>query len=431
MSRQDLLHPRAVGGGVGQELDPRDGGLGHDGGEGAHRDGGAIRLGGVDIVPAGGEKRRQERGKEAEGGAQADPKIAGRGCPRQPARVPCGGRGCSGGGKTYLRFPVELPRRQFVLRASVALASLAAAPAARAQDAAPVPAPVRSAGATAPAEAMLRYHLALEARRSGLATEAAALLASAVALDPAAPEPRLAWASVLLEVGEAEDAREALAPLAAWSEHAAGEDGARYARLMGSAAARLGDDDGAVAWYERAVARTPMDLGLRSQLIGRYRARGDEARALVHLEAVAELLPSSAEVRVELGGALLGLERWREAEAAFAEAALMEPGLARAWDGLGMARAGNGDLAGAEEAFRRGLRSAPASAAIYEHLGDALLGGGRASEALQAYRRAEALAPGEARLARKVERAATQVPAAEGATAPDRAPSAAGETPEP
>ena len=284
------------------------------------------------------------------------------------------------------------------LLATLAAAHLAGAAVARAQ---------------APAEAMLRFHLAQEARRSGEPLVAAQWLAAAVQLDPGATIPRLEWASVLLEIGDPAAAERALTPLDSWWEgrpEAEDDLGAWYARLRGASAARRGGDDEAVVWYERAVARAPGDLGLRAQLIGQYRARNDEERALVHLQAAAGLMPPSADLRLEIGRSLLALDRWPEAERFFAEAATLDPRMERAWDGLGVARTRRGDLAGAEAAFRRGLEVAPASAVLYEHLGDALLGGGRVEAALQAYERAVTLAPNEPRLAEKVDRARAALP---------------------
>lgn len=266
---------------------------------------------------------------------------------------------------------------------------------------------------TAGAEAALRFHLGQEARRQGDEARAVEWLAEAVRLDPGAALPRIEWAAALLVVGDPGTAEAVLAPLAEWwEERPVGEDllAARYARLRAAAISRRGDADMAVTWYERAVERAPMDIGLRSQLIGHYRVRGDEEAALVHLQAVALAMPFNAELRVELGRTFLSLGRWGEAEVAFGEAVVIDPLLDRAWDGLGVARTNLGDYAGAEEALRRGLRVAPASAAIYEHLGDALLGDGRGEEALAAYRRAAALDPGERRLAEKIDRLRAALP---------------------
>ena len=298
----------------------------------------------------------------------------------------------------YLRTSVELPSSHLALRATL-LAAFATALA--------VPARGQSA------EALLRFHFAEEARQRGDQARAAEWLAEAVRLDPTAPLPRIEWAAILFETEGPTAVEAVLEPLASWwSRLPAGENAlaARYARLRAATAARRGAPDEAVVWYEQAVERAPLDLGLRAQLIGHYRARGQEEAALLHLRAAAAALPYNGELQVELGRALLDLEQWEEAEAVFGGAAAVDPRLERAWDGLGVARTERGDYAGAEAALRQGLQIAPASAAMYEHLGDALLRGGRAADALVAYQRAAALAPGETRLAEKIDRARAALP---------------------
>jgi tetratricopeptide (TPR) repeat protein len=298
----------------------------------------------------------------------------------------------------YLRLSVELPSFHFVLRATLVAFAIGGAPsAARGQS----------------AEALLRFHLAQEARRHGDDARAAEWLSEAVRLDPAAPLPRIEWAAALLAIGDPSAAETALDPLASWWDRVpAGEDelAARYAHLKAAAAARRGSPDDAIVWYERAVLRAPRDLGLRAQLIGHYRARGDEEAALLHLRATAAALPDNGDLQVELGHTLLVLARWEEAEAAFAHAVAVQPRLEQGWDGLGVARTLRGDYAGAEEALREGLRVAPRSASIYEHLGDALLGDGRAGDALVAYQRAATLAPDQTHLVDKIDRARAALP---------------------
>jgi Flp pilus assembly protein TadD len=258
--------------------------------------------------------------------------------------------------------------------------------------------------------ATLAFHLAEEARRQGDHARAAELLGEAVRLDPEAPLPRIEWAAALLAVGDATGAERVLAPLDGWWSRAESGPAGRYARLRAAVAARAHRTEEASVWYERAAERAPRDLGLRAQLIGHYRARGDEDRALLHLRVVAEALPANAELQIELGRALLALQRWSEAELVFDRVTVFDPSLEQAWDGLGVARTRRGDYSGAAEALRRGLQVAPSSAAIYEHLGDALLGDGEIQGAVTAYERAAALAPQERRIAEKVDRARAALP---------------------
>lgn len=274
--------------------------------------------------------------------------------------------------------------------------------------------PAQAPPADGSPRAAVLFNLALEARRSGDTAIAAIWLEQAVTLDPHAALPRLEWASVLLERGDPSAVAIVLDPLEERIGKAAADDppqAAAYYRLRAAAASRAGNPEAAVGLYERAARYAPADLGLRAQLIGLHRARGSTAAALVHLMAAADLMPRNIDLRLEVGRALLELERWRDAEDAFRDALQTGSGHGDAWDGLGLALAGQENYGAAEEAFRAGLRVAPASARLYEHLGDALTEGGRIADALTAYQRAVALAPdNEARLEEKIERARAAIP---------------------
>lgn len=178
------------------------------------------------------------------------------------------------------------------------------------------------------ADAGLAYHLAREARARGEMERAAALLEIAVRLDPDAVLPRLDRVEVLLELNRASGAERLLEPIA--SEVAAETEArpataARYHRLRGAIALRGGRPDMAIEGYEKAARLAPWDLGLRAQLIGLHRASGDPAAAIPHLEAASRFLPFNAELRTELGDALLDLERYAEAEAVYLEALELVP----------------------------------------------------------------------------------------------------------
>lgn len=253
------------------------------------------------------------------------------------------------------------------------------------------------------------FLLGLEARQAGDARSAARWLEASVGLDPGAVLPRLEWAAALLALGRPAEARAALQPIESRIDSIAGEDaalGARGYRLLGATASRAGDVKTAIELYERAVRYAPRDLGLRAQLIGLQSAHGTPEAAIEHMRAAAEMVPGNADLRVQIGRTLLDLARWTEAQAAFESALALQLDHEDAWDGLGLALAGQQRYASAEEAFRAGLEIAPASARLYEHLGDALLDRGQAGPALNAYRRAAALSPGDAAgLAAKIERA--------------------------
>lgn len=258
------------------------------------------------------------------------------------------------------------------------------------------------------------FLLGLEARHAEEPEAAARSFEAAVGLDPEAVLPRLEWAAALMVLGRSEAVEAALKPLAGRIDSLADSEpslGARYYRLRAAAASRAGHTDRSLSLYETAARYAPLDLGLRAQLIGIYRARDAPERAIVHMQAAAELMPGNADLRVELGRALLDLTRWAEAEEVFRSALAIRLGHEGAWDGLGLALAHQRRFASAEEAFRAGLRVAPASARLYEHLGDALLNDSRPEAALAAYRRAAALSPTDpAGLTAKIERARAALP---------------------
>lgn len=242
------------------------------------------------------------------------------------------------------------------------------------------------------------YHLAIEAQRRGDDTTAAALFEATLLHDPTAVLPRLDWAAVLLGSNRVAAARAVLAPLEARADALSTAEphlAARFYRLEAAAASRAGEPQAAVALYEKAALYAPADLGLRAQLIALHRERGAAGEALVHLEAAAALVPGSADLRVELGRALLDLERWEDADRVFREALAIQVGMERAWDGLGRALVGQRRYRLATEALRAGLSAAPGSALLYEHLGDVLMASGQAEAALSAYRRAKVLAPAD------------------------------------
>ncbi len=252
------------------------------------------------------------------------------------------------------------------------------------------------------------FHLAEEARRQGDDQTAVRLLSQVAALDPQAVLPRLEWAASLLALNLPEGADQALAPIRGSVEETAEANphqAARWMRLEGAVEQRAGHHAEALRLYERAAGFEPTDIGLRAQLIGLYRARGEEARAVPHLRAVADLLPGNAELRVELGRALLSLERWDEAARAFREALGVRSDLDPAWDGLGVALTAQGHMTEAEDVLRQGIQLVPRSSLLHEHLGDVLFADGRFNAALTAYQRAALLGPADREtLAHKIDR---------------------------
>ena len=83
----------------------------------------------------------------------------------------------------------------------------------------------------------------------------------------------------------------------------------------------------------------------------------------------------------------------------------MQPSNLVAWDALGNALAGSGDLMGAVAAYGEALRLAPDSAPIHNNLGIALIRQGRRDEAVLHFREAVRLRPDFAPARQNLERA--------------------------
>ncbi len=94
---------------------------------------------------------------------------------------------------------------------------------------------------------------------------------------------------------------------------------------------------------------------------------GDHEEAIEHLESALELVPDYYEARVKLGGEHLELDRFREAEAAFAQAFELSPNRELAPLNLGVLHYKEGDLSGHGRRPGRGGRILSA--------GDRFLGG--------------------------------------------------------
>ena len=257
-------------------------------------------------------------------------------------------------------------------------------------------------------EALTLFHLAEEARYQGDTSTAEVWLRHAVELDPDAVTLRLEWVSVLLQLGQAETAAEALSELSDTIhdlESSEPEQTASFHRLQAIVASQRGDHDAAIESYERAARFAPRDIRLRFQLIGLHRTRGSSTGTLTHLKAAADLRPHSVELRVEVGRALLALEQWSEAEQNFRAAVAIDTGNTGAWQGLGRALVAQDRLAAGGEALLTGITAIPESAPLHEQLGDILYEQRRLEAALEAYRRAAGLTPaGSSDLQAKIDR---------------------------
>ncbi|HZZ64838.1 MAG TPA: tetratricopeptide repeat protein [Candidatus Baltobacteraceae bacterium] len=141
---------------------------------------------------------------------------------------------------------------------------------------------------------------------------------------------------------------------------------------------------------------TPFELAQRDIAQRRYED------ALIRLEELAAQGDLPGEQRAAIvnkrGVALVHLERWDQARAAFEEALEYSPAFAPALVNLGNLQLESGEVEGAVRFYERAVRSDDDYAAAHHNLGVAYKRLGRTSEAVRELRRAHKL---EGRVVRK------------------------------
>jgi len=175
---------------------------------------------------------------------------------------------------------------------------------------------------------------------------------------------RLGEAFRLLQSGRAADAL-AIAQSAVAAEPAAADP----QHMLALCHKALGDEPGAAAAFDAALARAPRDphlLGNYANFLTRLR-RFEEAIAL-YRRAI-DLVPSHAEAWTNLGLTLLELGDSVAARESLERAVSLRPNSALAWQGLGQARRAGRDLDGAETALRKAVQIAPGAGAAWVNLG--------------------------------------------------------------
>lgn len=116
-----------------------------------------------------------------------------------------------------------------------------------------------------------------------------------------------------------------------------------------------------------------------------FTAGGDAVEAL---RLAARRLPGDAALQANLGSALLGQQRFAEAETPLRRAVEIDPGFVEARSNLGLVLMSLGRFADAEACFRRAVEQAPKAAKAHNNLGMALKEQGRLEPAEQAFRAA-------------------------------------------
>jgi Flp pilus assembly protein TadD len=139
----------------------------------------------------------------------------------------------------------------------------------------------------------------------------------------------------------------------------AAPDGARAHCHLGTALAREGDIEGAIAQYREALRLAPEMPRALYNLGTALALRGEYGAAAELLRRAAEKDGHFAPARQNLGAALARLGRVEEAAAAYREAVRLMPTSAEAHRGLAAALARTGRRAEAEQEYRRALELWP------------------------------------------------------------------------
>lgn len=166
-------------------------------------------------------------------------------------------------------------------------------------------------------------------------------------------------------------------------------------RDHGWAAVRAERFDEAAAYFKRILEGHPDDLdaklGLGEASLGQNRL--DDA--LGHFETVSQDGEASFQGRALQGQAIVWLRRGQheKAEAGLSKAVELDPGLWRAWNGLGRVRDAEKDYAAARYAYRQAIKINPRVALLHNNLGFSLLASGDPAYAELSLRKALDLDP--------------------------------------
>ena len=203
--------------------------------------------------------------------------------------------------------------------------------------------------------------------------------ATALRVDAALPEVRLAMATILAGSGRYGEATDELTQALALRPN---YDDAR--RELGQVLARQGKIDEAVAEFRKAIALRPTawqtysSLGLAVLGAARYED------AIAAFTKVTELQPDNNFGFQQLGTAYQAVGRDDEAKESYQKAIALRPS-AQAYSNLGTLEYGRGQYQAAAEAYRAAIKLRPNSAATHRNLGDALSKLKRAAEARASY----------------------------------------------
>ena len=163
--------------------------------------------------------------------------------------------------------------------------------------------------------------------------------------------------------------------------------------LLGSAHARLGQPDAAIACFEKAVAIQPGNAEAHHNLGILFATLGRDDDAVASLSQVIALAPAHADAHSNLGIVFGRLGRADEAMSVLRKAVRLKPDHAVAWFNLGNLLKDQGQNEEAIAAYRQAVARQPGYVPAYNNLGRLLYGLGRNEDAVQVLSRAVSLKP--------------------------------------
>lgn len=173
-----------------------------------------------------------------------------------------------------------------------------------------------------------------------------------------------------------------------------------YLNNLGAALRANGQDEPAIACYRKALQINPRDLDLQNNLANAYMDTQRFEEAAGCYRRVLRALPKNDDVRASLCRALeaygyachhKGL--FVQAEAAYAEAVMVNPKLGHLHYNLGNAQRELGKTAAALKSYQQALALMPNDADTYNNLGNVLRETGQLNEAIAAYQQALRINP--------------------------------------
>lgn len=156
---------------------------------------------------------------------------------------------------------------------------------------------------------------------------------------------------------------------------------AEYSFELAEAYWNSGEAEKGFEWYEQALQRNPEFWPALYGYGTALAKTGRHDRAIALLERAVAAMPQSAASRAHLGLALLEAGRVDEAATALGEAVARDPDVPEAHNTLGGALLRKGDAAAAESAFREAIRVQPDYAEAHKNLADVLLARGEVRQA--------------------------------------------------